>query len=156
KPEYVRVWRRDRPPESKTTRVTIGIVSADIKAAHAQACVAAVKKYTRNFDLVILDNNFGPNFNHPREMNRILGTCRTGFLVLMDDDVIVEPGWLDGLLRCVTPDVGVVTPLHKSADGVLSYAGVVMAPDYSGDHSHAFHVAEDAFHIQTLCSAIML
>src|SRR6185437_7942326 len=25
-----------------------------------------------------------------------------------------------------------------------------------GDHSHAFHVAGDAFHIQTLCSAIML
>lgn len=156
KPEYVRVWRRDRRPESKTSRVTIGIVSANIRAAHAQACVAAIKKYTSNFDLVILDNNFGPNFNHPREMNRVLGACRTDFLVLMDDDVIVEAGWLDGLLRCVSVDVGVVTPLHKSADGVLSYAGVVMAPDYSGEHSHAFYVDTDAFPIQTLCSAIML
>jgi GT2 family glycosyltransferase/SAM-dependent methyltransferase len=156
KPEYVRFWQAARAPESARSRVTVGIVSADIQAPHARACIAAVKKYTPNFDLVILDNNRGPNFNHPREMNRILDACQTDYLVLMDDDVIVEAGWLDGMMRCFTPSAGVVTPLHKSGDGILSYAGVVMAPDYSGHHTHAFHVAPGAFAIQTLCSAVML
>lgn len=156
KPEYVRTWRSATPPSSKTARVTIGIVSADIRAPHAQACIAAVKQFTSNFDLVILDNNRGPNFNHAREMNRIIAACRTDYLVLMDDDAIVEAGWLDGMLRCVGPETGIVTPLHKGTDGALSYAGVVMTPDHSGHHTHAFAVPADAFAAQTMCSAIFL
>lgn len=156
KPEFVRFRGRGRRPSSETTRVSIGVVSADIRSPHAQACLAALKCHTKNYDLLILDNNYGPGFNHAREMNRLIKTCHTEFLVLLDDDVIVEAGWLDGLLRCVTPEVGVVTPLHKTADGVLSYAGVVMAPDYSGNHSHAFKVEDDAFSVQTICSAMML
>lgn len=154
--EYVRFWYMDRPPESATTRVTIGVVSADLRAPHVQACLAAIKKFTRNFDLIVVDNNRAAGFNHSREMNRLIDMSRTDYLVLMDDDVIVEAGWLDGMLRCMSSTVGVVTPLHKSADGVLSYAGVVMSPDYSGNHNHALYVGDDAFPIQTLCSAIML
>lgn len=156
RPEYVRTWRAAEPPSSKTTRVTIGIVSADVRAPHAQACIAAVKKFTSNFDLVVLDNNRGPNFNHAREMNRIIAACRTDYLVLMDDDAIVEAGWLDGMLRCVGPETGIVTPLHRDADGALSYAGVVMTPDHSGHHTHAFAVPNEAFAAQTMCSAIFL
>lgn len=156
RPEYVRTWRSAEPPSSKTARVTIGIVSADIRAPHAQACIAAVKQFTSNYDLVILDNNRGPNFNHAREMNRIITACRTDYLVLMDDDAIVEAGWLDGMLRCVGPETGIVTPLHKGTDGALSYAGVVMTPDHSGHHTHAFAVPKEGFAAQTMCSAIFL
>ncbi len=155
-PEYVRTRIASQPLTSANTRVTIGVVTANINSDHAQACLNAVKSYTTNFDLILLDNNRGPKFNHSREMNRLLSICKSDFLILMDDDVIVEPGWINGLLGAVGPDVGVVTPLHKSADGKLSYAGVVMRPDYSGRHTHAFRLFERPFPVQTLCSAIMM
>jgi GT2 family glycosyltransferase/SAM-dependent methyltransferase len=156
RPEYVRVWLDSKPLSNDNTRVTIGIVSANLRSDHARTCIDLVKKFTKNFDLIVLDNNEGSNFNHPHEMNKLLSVCDTDYLVLMDDDVFVEPGWLDGMIRCITPAVGVVTPLHKDRDGMISYAGVVMRPDWSGHHSHSFAVPEGPARIQTLCSAIML
>ena len=154
--EYVTIYRENEVLTSQNTRITIGIVSAEIRNPHAQACIDAIKKYTTNYDLVILDNNFGTNFNHSREMNRISSICKTKYLVLMDDDVFVNPGWLDGMLKCMNQQVGVVTPMHTDSDGQLSYAGVVMNPDKSGHHSHILSAPKEPVHIQTLCSAIML
>jgi len=140
----------DRP------RVTVGIVSADLRSDHARKCVDLVKQHTRNYDLVIVDNNNGAGFNHAREMNRLLEFCRTDYIVLMDDDVFVREGWLEGMLRAMGPEVGVVTPVHYDRNGVFSYAGVVMQPDDSGHHMHMLRIGESPQHIQTLCSAIML
>lgn len=156
KPEYIRWNHTNQLLSSATTRVTVGIVSSNINTEYAQKCIRLVKKYTKNFDLIILDNNDGLNFNHPREMNRIISICQTEYLVLMDDDVFVGRGWLDGMLRCINPTVGVVTPLHKNCHGQLSYAGVVMSPDYSGHHSHVLAVPKKPEQIQSLCSAIIL
>ena len=154
--EYIRVQLDGKPLSSEDTRVTIGVVSADLRSDHARTCIDLLKKFTRNFDLVLLDNNRHATFNHAHEMNKLLSMCDTDFLVLMDDDVFVEPGWLDGMLRCMTPSVGVVTPMHKDVRGNVSYAGVVMRPDYSGYHTHSLAVPESPKRIQTLCSAIIL
>jgi ubiquinone/menaquinone biosynthesis C-methylase UbiE/glycosyltransferase involved in cell wall biosynthesis len=156
RPEYIRVWSDNKPLSSDNTRMTIGVVSANLKADHARTCIDFIKKFTSNFDLMVLDNNGRSMFNHPHEMNKLLSICDTDYLVLMDDDVFVEPGWLDGMLRCMTPSVGVVTPLHKDRSGNLSYAGVVMRPDYSGHHTHSFAIPNGPARIQTLCSAIVL
>jgi GT2 family glycosyltransferase/SAM-dependent methyltransferase len=156
RPEYVRVSCDGHPLPGDQSRVTIGVVSANLRADHARTCIDLVKKYTKNFDLVILDNNSRSTFNHPHEMNKLLSMCDTDYLVLMDDDVFVEPGWLENMLGCLTPPVGVVTPLHKDVTGKLSYAGVVMRPDYSGRHTHSFAVSHSAARIQTLCSAVVL
>jgi GT2 family glycosyltransferase len=156
RPEYVKLWTDNKILSTENTRVTVGVVSANLKSDHARTCIDLIKKFTSNFDLVILDNNRKSTFNHPHEMNKLLSICDTDFLVLLDDDVFVEPGWLDGMLRCVKPSVGVVTPLHKDALGNLSYAGVVMRPDCSGHHSHCLLAPERPSRIQTLCSAIML
>lgn len=155
-PEHMRVSSDHFQLTSENTRVTIGIVSANLRNEHAAICIDRVKQYTKNFDLIILDNNRGPNFNHSREMNRILSICKTDYLLLMDDDVFAEPGWLDGMLRCMNPAVGVVTPMHKDSHGNLSYAGIVMRPDYTGHHTHCVAPPEEPVPIQTLCSAIML
>lgn len=154
--EYIRVRLDGKPLSSDDTRVTIGVVSADFRSDHARACIDLIKKFTKNFDLVLLDNNRRATFNHAHEMNKLLAMCDTDFLVLLDDDVFVEPGWLDGILRCMNPSVAVVTPLHKDRNGNVSYAGVVMRPDYSGHHTHSLAVPQSPVRIQTLCSAIML
>ncbi len=141
---------------SSDSRVTVGVVSANLNNEHARKCIELLKAHTRNFDLIVLDNNRGPNFNHSREMNRILEVCRTDYLVLMDDDVWVGEGWLEGLIGCVDPDVGAVTPMHLDREGRLSYAGVVMSPEWSGHHSHSCDLLDRPVPIQTLCSAVML
>lgn len=154
--EYIRVRLEGKPLSSDDTRVTIGVVSANLLSDHARTCIDLIKKFTKNFALVVLDNNRSSNFNHAREMNQLLAMRGTDFLVLMDDDVFVEPGWLDGMLRCIGPSVGVVTPLHKDISGDLSYSGIVMRPDYSGHHTHSLAVPTSPTRVQTICSAIML
>jgi len=156
KPEFVRYSDPERKLSTRDSRTTIGVVTANIFAPHAQKCLEAIKDHTENYDLIVLDNNRSPGFNHPREMNNIIASCTTDFLVLMDDDVIVNSGWLDGLLGCVTPRVGVVAPLHTNEQGDVTFAGVAMRPDRSGHHSHAFNIHEKPFPVQTICSAILL
>ena len=155
-PEHGRLYPFHEPPGGARPRVTVGVVSADLRSDYAQECIARVKEHTSNYELVLLDNNHGPGFNHAHEMNRIVDFCGTDYLALLDDDVFVEPGWLEGLLRCCGPSIGVVTPMHMDKSGCLSYAGVVMQPDDSGHHTHVMDANEKPHHIQTLCSAIML
>lgn len=146
---------RKNPPDTRP-RVTIAVVSANLYSDHARRCIELIKEHTSDYDLVIVDNNRGPGFNHSREMNRLLDFCNTDYLVLMDDDVFVEAGWLEGMMRAMEPDTGVVTPVHKDVTGNLSYAGVVMQPDHSGHHTHVMTIGDKPQCIQTLCSAIML
>jgi glycosyltransferase involved in cell wall biosynthesis len=144
------------PVSGQEPRVTIGVVSADSRTLFARECIERIKTHTTNYDLILLDNNGDANFNHSSEMNRLLSICRTDYLVLMDDDVFVEGGWLEGMLRCMGPGVGVVTPLHKNREGHLTYAGIVMSPDDSGVHTHIIEAPLKPRRIETLCSAIML
>ncbi|HLQ77389.1 MAG TPA: glycosyltransferase, partial [Terriglobia bacterium] len=141
---------------SDNTRVTVGVVSADIRSEHSRLCLEHLKQNTRNFDLLVVDNNRGPNFNHAREMNRMLEFANTEFVVLMDDDVFVEAGWLDELLKTVNPNVGMVTPAHKNLAGDFVYGGIVMRPDQSGHHTHIFSQSRQPRRVQTMCSAVYL
>jgi len=156
KPEYVKKVAPYLRPTSRQNRVTVAVVSADMTGDHARACVAALKSYTANFDLVVVDNNRARGFNHSHEMNKLLDQCRTDYLVLLDDDVIMESGWLDSLLAAMGPKVGVVTPAHKDINGRLSYMGVVMRPDGSGHHSHDLRPSAEPVRVQTLCSAALV
>lgn len=156
RPEHARWLATPKSSSGHEPRVTIGIVSADLRSSYTQKCIELVKTHTTNFELILIDNNRSPDFNHSREMNRILSICGNNYLVLMDDDVFVQAGWLQGLLRCVGPSVGVVTPLHKNRAGELSYAGIVMHPDDTGHHTHIMEAPSEPQRIQTLCSAIML
>lgn len=138
------------------TRVTLAVVTSDIYKKHAQKCIAALKRHTSNFDLVILDNNCGPGFVHAREMNKVLRSTTSDFLVLLDDDVMVEAGWLDGLLAAMDDETGVVAPMHKDRKGNLSFSGVYMAGDEWGSHEHLKDRPDQIRECQCLCSAILL
>jgi tetratricopeptide (TPR) repeat protein len=156
RPAYVQVRPTGAVRDSRNARTTIAIVTADVNGEVARRCLAAIKQHTRNYDLVILDNNRGPNFSHPREMNRVLQTCGTEFLVLLDDDVFVEAGWLDGLLRCMDEDTGVVVPLHKDRAGAISFSGIYFTGDRRGTHAHTLDRPQAPRVIQSYCSAAML
>jgi glycosyltransferase involved in cell wall biosynthesis len=137
-------------------RVTVAVVTANIQHPFAAECIRRVKQYTHNYDLVILDNNRGPDFKHAREMNKILRITQSDYLVLMDDDVYVEEGWLDGLLRAMDEQTGVVVPLHTGQDGKVNFSGMYLACDDSGNHEHLVDIPAAPREAQVVCSAIML
>lgn len=155
-PAHVRHAADSRRLTSANTRITVGVVTADLRAPHARRCLSLLKSCTHNFDLVIVDNSRSGDFNHAREMNRLIRMARTDYLVLMDDDVFVEPGWADALLACVNSRVGVVTPVHYDAYGHFNYAGIFMRGDRSGNHRHDLDLPAAPLRTMTLCSAIML
>jgi glycosyltransferase involved in cell wall biosynthesis len=155
-PAHLRHAADSRPLTSANTRLTVGVVTADSRSVHARRCLASLKRCTENFDLVILDNSRASDFNHAREMNRLIRMARTDYLVLMDDDVFVEPCWADALLACVNSRVGVVTPVHRDAWGRFSYAGVILRDDRSGHHRHDLEQPAGPVPIMTLCSAVLL
>lgn len=136
--------------------VTVAVVTSDIYKRHARRCLAALKKHTSNFDLVILDNNGGGDFVHAREMNKVLRAVRTDYLVLMDDDVFVEEGWLGGLLAAVDDETAVVAPVHKDGGGAVSFSGVYLRGDGQGTHAHLTDRPAAKRECQCLCSALLL
>ena len=136
--------------------VTVAVVTSDIRKEHPIKCLALIKKHTSDYDLIILDNNNSKQFNHPTEMNKVLRIVKTDFLVLMDDDVFVEEGWLDGLLKSFNENTGVVTPMFKDGKGAISYSGVYLAGDGRGTHAHLLDKFDEPRVIQCLCSALIM
>lgn len=157
RPEHVRkISTADVAKSNCHPRVTIGLVCSDIRHPHTQTCLSLIKAHTSNYELVVLDNSRDPNFNHPREMNRLLEFTRNKQLVLLDDDVYVEPGWLEDMQAAATSTVGCVTPIHKDAAGHRSYAGVYVGLDDNGEHGHLLEVSDHPISVPTICSAAML
>jgi GT2 family glycosyltransferase len=149
-------WRPTTQSPYGPARVTIAVLSADIQSVQAVRCIDLLKQHTSGYDLVIVDNNRAQGFNRASEVNRLLEFCRTDYLVLMDDDVLVESGWLEGCMAAMGPHIGVVTPAHKDQNGTLSYAGIVVQPDDSGEYSSVLGIGSRPQHIQTISGAMML
>ena len=142
---------------TKTTpKTTIAVVTSDFRNEHAVQCLSLIKKHTKNYELLILDNSKSKEFSHPREMNKVLRNVETDYLVLMDDDVFVEEEWLEGMIKAVDEETGVVAPLHKDKNGMLSFSGAYLAGDGLGTHEHTFDRPDRPREMQVYCSAILL
>lgn len=137
-------------------RATIAVITADIRSDYASRCISLVKQHTSDFDLIVLDNGRDKGFSHPKEMNKVMKSIDTDLLVLLDDDVFVEPGWLGGLIRCVDEKTAVVAPMHKDRYGKISFTGSYLAGDGQGIHEHTFDVPFAARSTQICCSAAIL
>lgn len=156
RPAFVRTLGAEQRPSQATARTTIAVVTSDLRREHTRHCLALIKAHTSNYDLLVLDNAGTKEFSHPRLMNQVLRNAETEFVVLMDDDVFVEPGWLDGLLACVDADTGVVAPMHKDKEGAVSFSGLYLAGDGKGTHEHTLDRPSGPRVMQTYCSAILL
>jgi glycosyltransferase involved in cell wall biosynthesis len=150
--EFVRHYATAASP----ARTTVAVVTSDLRTEYAAKCISLIKEHTRNYDLVILDNGRRPNFRHTHEMNKIMLMAETDYLVLMDDDVFVEPGWLERLLRCMDNRTALVAPLHRDRRGALSFSGAYFAGDGLGTHAHLLDRPERPRAAQTVCSALIL
>ncbi len=115
-PERLRVVS-DSGLSSADTRVTVGLVTADGRRSEFRACLDALRAHTRNYELLVLDRQGAHGGGLGGERNRLLRAARTDHVVLLEEDALVGPDWLDGLLRCLTGRAALVTPPHRGRGG---------------------------------------
>jgi GT2 family glycosyltransferase len=74
------------------------------------------------------------NLGYLRSVNRGAAEARGRWLVLANNDIEVQPGWLQELMRCgdSAPDIAVVTPRYLYPDGSLNEAGGIVWSDATG------------------------
>ena len=74
------------------------------------------------------------NEGYLRSMNRGAALARGEWIVLCNNDIEVQLGWLEAMLDCAESDesVGVVAPKFVSPDGLLSEAGGIIWSDGTG------------------------
>jgi hypothetical protein len=136
------VRRPARPlvPKADGRSATILICTPDVNSELARRCVESVKRHTTGvpYELLIFENGRFGNFQHPREINRVLEVGLGDVVVTLDDDVEVTEGWLEAMLAAATPDVGIVGCVNLQGgaadpDHIRSVA-VVVQPDGSAVH----------------------
>ncbi|HWD63809.1 MAG TPA: glycosyltransferase [Solirubrobacteraceae bacterium] len=74
------------------------------------------------------------NLGYLRSVNRGGAEARGRWLVLANNDIEVQPGWIEQLLRCgeSADDIAVVAPRYVFPDGSLNEAGGIIWSDGSG------------------------
>jgi hypothetical protein len=108
-PSRLRVEGESPRPGGTKTRVTIGLATPDSRGKLFSSCLEAIRAYTQNYELIVLESPPSPDIHRARDLNRILGAVNTDHVVLMGDNFLVGPGWLDALLSSMTRNVAVVT-----------------------------------------------
>lgn len=108
------------------------------KLDYTKQCVESIRRHTQRgcYELIIVDNGstddtvdwaknesdiiFIENESaagYPRGSNQGIAAASGDLLMLLDNDTIVTPGWLDGLKRCMFSDgqIGAVSPVTNAA-----------------------------------------
>ncbi len=110
-----------------TSGITYEVILVDDVSDEAnRALLASVK----GVELIVNSENLG----YLRSVNRGGAAARGRWLVLANNDIEVQPGWLQELVRCgdSAPDIAVVTPRYVYPDGSLNEAGAVLWSDGTG------------------------
>jgi GT2 family glycosyltransferase len=81
----------------------------------------------RNARLIVNETNLG----FTRSVNRAAVRARGRYLVVCNNDIAVQSGWLEALVGCAesASDIGVVTPRFLYPDGTLNEAGGIVWRD---------------------------
>lgn len=108
-------------------RVGVVVPTADAKQPMTQACVEAVHRTTRGFevDLQLVESG-GPDFRFSRSVNQGMRASKDADAwVLLNDDAVMDAGWLDALVGTAHahPHVGLVGAVLRYPDGGLQHAG---------------------------------
>lgn len=140
-------------------QASILIVSGDIKGKIATECIKSLKKNTDTKlirETLIFEAGIRPDFNHAHEINKALKIFSGDYIVLLDDDVVLDPGWLQGLIDCAEkfPKAGVVGAVLKNKKGEVIHTGATITDQYFG-----YEFKEKISKPKTcryVCSAVML
>jgi len=130
-----------------TVTVIVPTLAADETLAE---CLASLDRQTyANFEVIVVDNS-GRRSLEPHGRVRVIGNesnlgfgaafnqgyrqSASPFIAVLNDDAIVQPGWLEALLVAVEarPDVGMcASQVRLAGDGRLDSAGMLLCLDGS-------------------------
>lgn len=124
-------------PASKTTsrevrypdsvRIAVVVPTASVEQPLARACLARVEATTADLDVSVHPvESAGPAFSFSRSVNEGLeATEDADAWVLLNDDCLMDPGWLHAMLDLVDrhPEVGAVGAVLRFPDGLPQHAG---------------------------------
>ncbi len=93
-----------------------------------QDCLEAVKANTQDFEIIIIDNGSTPpiegatirnetNLGFPKAVNQGIRAARGETIILLNNDVIVTPGWADRILHRLET-FAIVAPLANYCAGL--------------------------------------
>jgi len=142
------------PEPSAVPLVSVVILTCN-QLPYTQECISALLKHTPGPLQIIMVDNGSSDGTVPwlqslaevdprfclilnNENRGFAAGCNQGiekaggrYVVLLNNDVVVTPEWLAGLLEChgAVPDAGIVGPLTNSASGVQ----VIETPDYDAE-----------------------
>ncbi|HEY6941028.1 glycosyltransferase [Dokdonella sp.] len=152
-------------PTSAAPRVSIVIPVYD-KVAYTLACLRSLGEHAGEvpFEVIVVDD--GSSDATPQRLAGVegirairnarnlgfIGSCNAGaaqargeYVLFLNNDTVVTPGWLDALVRCIesTPRAGLVGSKLVYPDGRLQEAGGIVFADGSGWNVGRFEDPDD-------------
>ncbi|MBN2189111.1 MAG: glycosyltransferase [Chitinispirillaceae bacterium] len=118
-------------------KASILIVSGNLSSRNARACLKSLKANTPPElvrEVIIIEAGVRPDFNHAAEINKAMRMFSGDWLVLLDDDVVLAPGWLEGLIACAEQcgGAGVVGAVLRNRRGEIITSGGDVTDTYFG------------------------
>ncbi|MDI9260937.1 glycosyltransferase [Alicyclobacillus sendaiensis] len=133
------------------------IILTHNRLAETQACVESIRRYTKpgTYEIVVVDNNStdgtrawlasqpdihtilnNENLGFPAGCNQGIRMARGNTIVLLNNDTVVTPRWLDNLLTCLysADDIGAVGPVTNHA----CYYQAISVPYRTMEEMHQF------------------
>lgn len=95
------------------------------RTIHTEKCLESIKNFTKNYNLILIEkmNSAAQNINEG------LKQVKSGWFVIMDDDIIVSPGWLETLKMYREPSIGQIQPkMLMPFNGRIWSADVSLSP----------------------------
>lgn len=141
-------------PEYEHPKVSL-IIPVRAHAELTRTCLRSIRHHTTHvsYEVIIVDDASDPdtqrlleavrgveivhnseNLGYLRSVNRGASLARGKWLVLLNNDTEMTPGWLRAMVDCAesSEDVGVVTPKFIYPDGSLNEAGAIIWRDGTG------------------------
>jgi GT2 family glycosyltransferase/glycosyltransferase involved in cell wall biosynthesis len=153
-------------PCSDAPRVSI-VIPVYNKVAYTVACLRSLAEHAgaTPFEVVVVDD--GSSDATPQRLAAVggiralrnernlgfIGSCNAGaaasrgdYVLFLNNDTVVTPGWLDALVRCIeeAPDAGLVGAKLVYPDGRLQEAGGIVFNDASGWNVGRFEDPDDS------------
>ena len=111
----------------KKRKISIIIVTADPLGNIFETCLANIKEHTSKFRYeTIIINEVGNEYSYSKSVNMGLRAATGDYIVVMNDDVFVQEGWLDAMLEALDADIGIVGGKMLYPNGKVNLCGGII------------------------------